>query len=204
MRKKMVHLDNTGGLKSSNCVLDALQISLKADSPFSDLITSNVLSRSSYPNPVCRRWPGCSPPCRIRCPVSFREITFSLINLPKMWPRNTAAFGASVTSFSKVAKTDSNLLRERLLKAKTRMIIEKELAAYPSTSCLAFSTTLDFVRLIRSRARRSLSLSFLWNESFTHIDNIIGRKLGEFNSPMRRTTSSSSTALEPENHTLYL
>lgn len=53
--KKIVHLDSTGGLKSSNCVLDALQISLKVDSPFSDLIRSNVLSRTSYPNPVRRR-----------------------------------------------------------------------------------------------------------------------------------------------------
>jgi hypothetical protein len=47
-------------------------------------------------------------------------------------------------------------------------------------------------------AKRSLSKSFLSNESVTQIEIIEGWKLGEFNSLMHRETSFSSLALKRE------
>lgn len=47
-----------------------------------------------------------------RFPIFSRETTFSMIIVPNMEPRKAAAFGASVIASSKVAKTDSNLIKK--------------------------------------------------------------------------------------------
>jgi len=104
-------LIGSGGRKLCNCRLEFVWISCKKASPFSVCITSKVLPRMSAASPICMRLPGSSPPSCINRPISFKETTCSVIDLAKMRPRNSGAFGASVTTSSKVLRTDSNLAK---------------------------------------------------------------------------------------------
>ncbi|KAK2413919.1 eukaryotic translation initiation factor 4G [Trifolium repens] len=101
-------LIGAGGRKVCNCKLELLWISVKKASPFSVCITSKVLPRTSAASPICKRL---SPPLCINRPIASKETTCSVIALAKMRPRNSGAFGASVTPSSKVFKTDSNLAK---------------------------------------------------------------------------------------------
>ena len=98
-----------GGLKSSNRILELVRISFRMESPFSALMISRMLPRTSEANPDSIRRPGSSPPSWINSPISLNGTTFSNITLTKMRPRNSAALGASFTASSNVERTDSNL-----------------------------------------------------------------------------------------------
>lgn len=99
------------GRKLCNCKFEFVWISCKKASPLSVCITSKVLPRMSAARPICKRLPGSSPPLCINRPISFKETTCSVIDLAKMRPRNSGAFGASVTTSSKLLRTDSNLAK---------------------------------------------------------------------------------------------
>lgn len=69
--------------------------------------------------------------------------------------------------------------------------------SYPLMSWSWFKVPCwDFTRLTSSLAKRSLSASFLSNESVTHRETMEGWKLGEFKSLTHKASSFSSLALK--------
>lgn len=100
------------GLKSCSLRFELERISFNPDSPFSNLMASNTLPRTSAAIPASTSCPCSSPPSYINRPITESETTFSVMTLANIRPRNSAALGASLTASSKTARTDSNLYED--------------------------------------------------------------------------------------------